>query len=44
MATNNKANSNILINLFHKGMNTDTAVNMLDNEHYIYGKNVRITQ
>lgn len=43
MATENR-NQNILVNLFHKGMNTDTAINMLDQEHYIYGQNIRITQ
>lgn len=44
MATNTNVNAKILVNLFHKGMNTDTAINMLDNEHYIYGKNIRISQ
>jgi len=35
---------NSYINTFSGGMNSDTAYDTLDNKHYIYGKNVRITK
>lgn len=41
MATNQ--NNNIHINSFTKGMNTDTSYDMVSNEQYVFGKNIRIT-
>jgi len=35
---------NSYINTFSGGMNSDTAYDTLDNKHYVYGKNVRITK
>ena len=40
MATNQ---NNIHINSFSKGMNTDTSLDMVGNEQYVFGQNVRIT-
>lgn len=42
MATNQ--NNNIHINSFTKGMNTDTSYDMVSNEQYVFGKNIRITK
>lgn len=36
--------NNSQINSFVKGMNSDTAYDQLDNQSYVYGKNVRITK
>lgn len=35
--------NNIHINSFTKGMNTDTSYDMIGNEQYVFGKNIRIT-
>lgn len=40
MATNQ---NNIHINSFSKGMNTDTSFDMVGNEQYVFGQNIRIT-
>lgn len=40
MATNQ---NNIHINSFTKGMNTDTSLDMIGNEQYVFGQNIRIT-
>lgn len=40
MATNQ---NNIHINSFSKGMNTDTSLDMVGNEQYVFGQNIRIT-
>lgn len=36
--------NNSQINAFAKGMNSDTAYDMVDNQQYVFGKNVRITK
>lgn len=36
--------NNAQINAFVKGMNTDTAYDQVDNQQYVYGKNIRITK
>lgn len=35
--------NNIHINSFTKGMNTDTSLDMVSNEQYVFGQNIRIT-
>ena len=40
MATNQ---NNIHTNSFTKGMNTDTSLDMVSNEQYVFGQNIRIT-
>lgn len=39
MATNQ---NNVHINSFTKGMNTDTSLDMISNEQYVFGQNIRI--
>lgn len=36
--------NNSQINAFAKGMNSDTTYDQMDNQSYVYGKNVRITK
>ena len=36
--------NNSYINTFTAGMNSDSAYDQLDNKHYVYGKNIRITK
>ena len=44
MDTNqNNTAQNYQINAFTKGMNTDTSYDMLNNEQYVFGQNIRIT-
>lgn len=40
MATNQ---NNIYVNSFTKGMNSDTSVDMIGNDQYMFGMNIRIT-
>lgn len=43
MDTNNAQQNNAHINSFTKGMNSDTSLDMVSNEQYLFGKNIRIT-
>lgn len=43
MDTKQKANLDIQVNSFSKGMNSDSSYDLVPTEQYIFGKNIRIT-
>ena len=43
MDTNQNNGQNYQINAFVKGMNSDTSLDQVSNEQYLFGRNIRIT-